>query len=59
MIKSNQIDFTMLYHPNSPYYQQFLNMGASKARAGANSNASQPVPAAASAAQAKAANMEK
>ena len=49
----------MLYHPNSPYYQQFLHMSAGKNKMAVNNNASTPAAATVSAAQAKAANSEK
>ena len=50
----------MLYHPNSPYYAQFLSIGARQQRRqeAIAGGAQQPVNAA-SAAQAKAANAEK
>ena len=52
----------MLYHPNSPYYQQFLTSTGNRLgrRAdAAQERANNPVTAAVSAAQAKAANAEK
>ena len=50
----------MLYHPQSPYFAQFLQSGSryNKRMDGAI-GASTPAPSNASAAQAKAANMEK
>ena len=50
----------MLYHPQSPFYQQFLTSnvrGAGRQQTPTVQN--NPVPAAASAAQARAANAEK
>ena len=49
----------MLYHPNSPYYQQFLSQQARGARGKVEACCNAPVVNAASAAQAKAANAEK
>ncbi len=49
----------MLYHPQSPFFQQFLTAGARMNRRMDGAVSAQPVPSAASAAQAKAANMEK
>ena len=52
----------MLYHPNSPYYAQFLSAVGGSRRKGVedgNRGGANPVPAAQSAAQARAANAEK